>query len=167
MYLISTYSRGIYRFSTNAIAAKTYAKFQEKYSAHLEAFKKKTTDHQKGSETVKRSTQKAFKHPYDDLHHRPYFSPVQTLQSMLDLVGAEQVSAHYENFAKARKDLLFFWGFYFTMRFIAATPDISYYADAMAPAAFFTFAYLYWFTEGKNYLFLPILLHFYRKVSTH
>ncbi len=167
MYLISTYSRGIYKFSTNAIAAKTYAKFQEKYSAHLDAFKKKTADHQKTGEAVKKSTQKAYKNPYDDLQHRPYYSPINTIQAMLDMIGAEQVSAHYEHFGKARRDLLFFWGFYFSMRLIAATPDFPYYADAMAPAAFFTFFAMYWFLEGKNYLFLPILIHFYRKISRH
>lgn len=41
--MISTCSRGIFRFSSNAIAAKTYAKFQEKYAAHIDAFKKKTS----------------------------------------------------------------------------------------------------------------------------
>jgi hypothetical protein len=39
--MISTCSKALYRFSSNAVAAKTYAKFQEKYSAHLDAFKKK------------------------------------------------------------------------------------------------------------------------------
>lgn len=165
--MISTCSKTFYRFSSNAIAAKTYAKFQEKYSAHLEAFKKKSVDHQKASETVKRSTQKAYVHPFDDLHHRPHFSPLQTLQCMLDAVGAEQVSAHYENFGRARRDLLFFWGFYFTMRLIAATPDFSYYADAMAPAAFVVFGAVYWFLEGKTYLMMPILIHFYRKIAHH
>jgi hypothetical protein len=43
--MISTISRGVYRFSNTAIAAKTYSKFQEKYSAHLDSFKKKAGDH--------------------------------------------------------------------------------------------------------------------------
>lgn len=47
--MISTLSRGTYSFSTKTITARTYAKFQEKYAAHLEAFKKKTTDHHKES----------------------------------------------------------------------------------------------------------------------
>lgn len=45
--MISTFSRTSYRFATSAVAARTYAKFQEKYSAHLDAFKKKTTANQK------------------------------------------------------------------------------------------------------------------------
>lgn len=165
--MISPLSRPFFRFSTNAIAAKTYAKFQEKYSAHLEAFKKKTADHQKSAESVKRSTQKAYKHPYDDLHHRPFYSPVQSLQCMIELLGAEQVSPHYENFGKARRDLLFFWGFYFLMRFIAATPDFPYYADTMAPASFVIFGSLYWFLEGKHYLLMPMLIQFYKKITRH
>ena len=165
--MISPISRNLFRFSSNAIAAKTYAKFQEKYSAHLQAFKQKTAEHQKASETVKRSTQKVYTHPFDDLHHRPHFSVLRNLQCMLDVVGAEQVSAHYENFGRARRDLLFFWGFYFAMRFIAATPDFSYYADAMAPAAFVVFGSVYWFLEGKTYLMMPILIHFYRKIAHH
>ena len=86
---------------------------------------------------------------------------------MIDVIGAEQVSAHYENFGRARRDLLFFWGFYFVMRLIAATPDFSYYADAMAPAAFVAFGSVYWFLEGKNYLMMPILIQFYKKISQH
>lgn len=47
--MISPFSKGLYQFSTKTITARTYAKFQEKYAAHLEAFKKKTTDHHKES----------------------------------------------------------------------------------------------------------------------
>lgn len=93
--MISPLSRNLYRFATNAIAAKTYAKFQEKYSAHLDAFKKKANEHQKASETIKRSTQKVYNHPYNDMHHKPYYSAIQTLQAYVELMGAEQVSAHY------------------------------------------------------------------------
>jgi hypothetical protein len=86
--MISPVSKALYRFSSNAIAAKTYAKFQEKYTAHLDAFNKKTSEHQKASEAVKRSTQKAYKHPFDDLHHKPYYTPIQTIQSFVELMGA-------------------------------------------------------------------------------
>ena len=126
--MISPFSRVLYRFSSNAVAAKTYAKFQEKYSAHLDAFKKKANEHQKVAETVKRSTQKVYKHPYDDLHHKPYYSAIQSIQAYIDLMGGEQVSAHYENFGRARRDLLVFFGGYFIMRFIASTPDFHFYA---------------------------------------
>ena len=93
----------LFRFSSSAIASKTYAKFQEKYAANLEAFQKKTSTSERLSANIKRNTQKAYVHPYDDLHHRPYYSAIQTLQSGLDLMGAEQVSPHYENFGMARQ----------------------------------------------------------------
>jgi hypothetical protein len=86
--MISPFTRAFYRFSSNAIAAKTYAKFQEKYAAHIDAFNKKTTEHQKASASVKRSTQKAFKHPFDDLHHKPYYSPILAIQSLVEFMGA-------------------------------------------------------------------------------
>lgn len=79
--MISPLYRNLYRFSSNAIASKTYAKFQEKYSAHLDAFKKKAGEHQKAAETIKRSTQKVYKHPFNDMHHKPYYSAIQTLQA--------------------------------------------------------------------------------------
>jgi hypothetical protein len=86
--MISPFSRALYRFSSNAVAAKTYAKFQEKYSAHLDAFKKKADEHQKVGESIKKSTQKAYQHPYNDLHHKPYYSALHTIQTFVDLMGA-------------------------------------------------------------------------------
>lgn len=163
--MISTCFRGVYRFANAAIAGKTYAKFQEKYSAHLDAFKKKAGEHQKAAETIKRSTQKVYKHPYNDMHHKPYYSAMQTLQAYVELMGAEQVSAHYENFGRARRDLLVFFGAYFLMKFIAITPDFHFYAQAAAPAWFLIFAYLYWFLEAKYYLSMPLLNIFYRKIT--
>ena len=93
----------LFRFSSSAIASKTYAKFQEKYAANLEAFQKKTSKTARLSDSIKRSTQKAYVHPYDDMHHRPYYSAMQSLQAGMDFMGAEQVSPHYENFGLARQ----------------------------------------------------------------
>lgn len=70
----------LFRFSSSAIASKTFAKFQEKYAANLEAFQRKATTSTRLSDNIKRSTQKAYDHPYDDLHHKPYYSAMQTLQ---------------------------------------------------------------------------------------
>lgn len=162
--MISTISKASFRFSTNAVAAKTYAKFQEKYSAHLESFKKKSIGHERASEAVKRSTQKAYKHPFDDGHRRPYHSAVHTLQSFVDFVGPEQVSPHYENFGMARKDALTFWVGYFALTYIANTPDISFYAQSALPAWMFFFTWMYFWLEAKKALFMPILNRFYRKI---
>lgn len=93
----------IFRFSSRAIASKTYAKFQEKYAANLESFHKKTSTSSRFSDNIKRTTQKAYVHPYDDLHKKPYYSAMQSLQVGLEFVGAEQVSPHYENFGMARR----------------------------------------------------------------
>lgn len=156
----------IFRFSSSAIAAKTYAKFQEKYNANLEAFKSKTQTNEKLSDNIKRSTQKAYVHPYDDLHQRPYYSTLNTIQSFTELAGAEQVSPHYENFGMARREALTFWAGYFIMRFIADTPDFHFFADASAAGWAFAFGYLYFWTEGKKCFAIPILNRFYRKITS-
>jgi len=163
--MISPFSQRLYRFSTNAIAAKTFSKFQEKYSAHLESFKNKTASNQRESAAIKRSTQKAYTHPYDDQHHRPYYSVLHSIQTYVDLYGAEQVSPHYENLGMARKDAFLFWGGYFVLAFAATTPDFHFYAQAGLTSWVFTFAYLYWYMEGKKSVALPILNRFYRKIA--
>ena len=156
----------LFRFSSsNAIAAKTFSKFQEKYSAHLESFKKKTSSTQRESEAIKRSTQKGYVHPHDDLHHRPYYSVMHTLQTYVDLYGAEQVSPHYENLGMARKDALLFWGGYFALAFAATSPDFHFYAQTGLTSWCFTFAFLYWFLEGKKSVAMPLLNRFYRKIA--
>ena len=155
----------LFNFSASGIAAKTYSKFQEKYSANLEAFQKKSAASMRVSDNIKRSTQKTYQHPYDDVHQRPYYSAMQTIQAHLDLVGAEQVSPHYENFGMARREALVFWAAYFGMRFIADTPDFHFFADASAGSLVFAFSYLYFWTEGKKCFALPILNRFYRKIT--
>lgn len=66
----------------------------------------------------------------------------------------------------ARRDALIFWGGYFIMRFMADTPDISQFASASLGAWFFTWSYLYFWTEGKKSYAMPILGRFYKKIST-
>lgn len=53
-------------------------------------------------QTIKRSTQKAYNHPYDDQHHRPYYSVLHSIQTYIDLYGAEQVFPDYENLGMAK-----------------------------------------------------------------
>lgn len=155
----------LYRFSSSAIAAKTYAKFQEKYAANLAAFNKKNTSSERLSDTIKRTNQKAYQHPYDDHHQRPYSSSLNAMQTHLDLLGAEQVSPHYENFGMARQEALIFWGGYLLMKFVSATPDFHFFAEASSSAWLFTFGYLYIWTEGKKSFAMPILNRFYRKIT--
>ena len=154
-----------FRFSSNAIAAKTYAKYQEKYAAHLEAFQKKTATTERLSDNIKRSTQKSYVHPNDDVQHRPFYSGLNTIKAGLDFLGGEQVSGHYENFGMARREALVFWAGYFTMLFIGSTPDFHYFAQAGSAGWVFAFGYLYFWTEGKKAVAMPILNRFYRKIA--
>jgi hypothetical protein len=80
-------------------------------------------------------------------------------------MGAEQVSPHYENFGMARRDALTFWAGYFLMGFISFTPDFHYFAQASLGAWIFAFSYLYFWTEGKKAVSMPILNRFYRKIT--
>lgn len=65
----------------------------------------------------------------------------------------------------ARRDALTFWGAYFVMSFIAFTPDFHFFAQASAGAWIFAFSYLYFWTEGKKAVAMPILNRFYRKIT--
>lgn len=51
------------------------------------------------------------------------------------------------------------------MRFIASTPDFHFFADAAAVAWLYAFGSLYFFTEGKKSLMMPLLNRFYRKIA--
>ena len=62
MFLKSCITR--YAFSTEqAVAQKTYVKFNQPYTANLEEFKKKVNSTSNQGEAVKRSTQRAYVHP--------------------------------------------------------------------------------------------------------
>ena len=63
----------------------------------------KSTSNQRYSDTIKKSTQKPYHHPFDNFNSDLNISPVETVQAHLDFFGGEQVSAHYENFGMARK----------------------------------------------------------------
>lgn len=65
----------------------------------------------------------------------------------------------------ARKDALTFWAGYFVMAFVAFTPDFQYFAQASLGAWIFAFSYLYFWTEGKKAVAMPILNRFYRKIT--
>ena len=80
-------------------------------------------DVSKSGDQIKKSTQRVYVHPYEN-SHRPIVPGVaKTLEVERDLMGAEQVSPHYENFSMARKHLLLFWGGFITLRLLADSPD--------------------------------------------
>jgi hypothetical protein len=79
-------------------------------------------------------------------------------------MGAEQVSSHFENLGRARRDLIVFWTAFFVIKVISAIPDFHFYAKTLAPAWIFMYFYMYYYLEGKYYMSLPILLIFYRRI---
>lgn len=133
-----------FTFSTAAaVAQKTFSKFTERYAANLQEFQKKVGDTAAEGETLKKSTLRAYVHPYNDPHKRVISGIAETLRSDAELRGAEQVSPHYEHFSFARRQALIFLGGLGVLRFIASTEDFFMFAQSATWAWTFYFAYSY------------------------
>lgn len=78
-----------------ALAQKTFLKFNERYSANLEDFKKKVGSANNQAETIKRSTQRAYVHPLHTSYKPAFPSVATTVTTSNELRGPEQVSPHY------------------------------------------------------------------------
>lgn len=155
-----------YQFSSvKTIAKKTFDKFNTKYSANLEAFRQKVSATANTKVQVQRSTQKPYLHPFHDEHHPVYPSSMRWLETMSEVSGPEQVSAHYEHFSFARRHALTFWAGFLLLRFVGTTEDIFMFAQSSTQAWVFLFSYLYFYTEGKKYFLMPMLTRFYTKIS--
>ena len=156
----------LFQFSSaKAIAQKTFNRFNAKYSANLEAFRQKVNATASAKVQVQRSTQKPYVHPFHDEHHPVNTSTMKWLETMNEVSGPEQVSAHYEHFSFARRHALTFWAGFFLLRFIGNTEDIFMFAKSSTQAWVFLFSYLYFYTEGKKYFLMPMLNRFYSKIS--
>lgn len=60
-----------FAFSTSAaVAQKTFTKFTERYAANIQEFQKKVASTATEGEQLKKSTLRAFVHPYNDPHKR-------------------------------------------------------------------------------------------------
>lgn len=160
------FSRSPYQFSTvKNITKKTFDKFNSKYTANLEAFRQKVESTSQAKVNVQRSTQKPYVHPFHDAHHPVYPSTMKWLETMSEISGPEQVSAHYEHFSFARRHALTFWAGLLLLRFVGSTEDIFMFAQSSGQAWVFLFSYLYFYTEGKKYFLMPMLTRFYSKIS--
>jgi len=151
-------------FSFSSIAQKTFVKFSERYAANIQEFQKRVASSATEGETLKRSTLRAYVHPYNDPHKRVISGVAETLKAESDLRGAEPVSPHYEHFSFARRQALIFLGGLGVLRFIASTEDFFMFAQSATWAWTFYFAYTYFWLEGKKYFLLPFLTRFYRKL---
>lgn len=86
--MISPLKQSLFRFSSSAnITAKTFAKFQEKYAANVEAFKSKSSQTTRYTDSFKKSTQVPYRHPFDNFNEDLTLSPVATLQAHLEFYG--------------------------------------------------------------------------------
>lgn len=159
-------SRGTrFAFSSSVgVAQKTFAKFTERYTANIQEFQKRVASSAGAGEQLKRSTQRAYVHPYNDPHKRVISGVAETLKAESELRGAEPVSPHYEHFSFARRQALIFLGGLGVLRFIASTEDFFMFAQSATWAWTFYFAYSYFWLEGKKYFLLPFLTRFYRKL---
>lgn len=153
-------------FSTfKNISKKTFEKFNSKYSAHLQAFKQKVDATASAKVQIQKSTQKSYVHPFHDAHHPVYPTSMKWLETMGEVTGPEQVSAHYEHFSFARRHALTFWAGFLLLKFVGTTEDIFMFAQSSTQAWVFMFSYLYFYTEGKKYFLMPMLSRFYSKIS--
>jgi DNA-binding transcriptional regulator YbjK len=57
-----------FQFSTVALAQKTYTKFTERYAANLKQFNSQVNGAAEETEQVKKSTLRAYVHPYNEKH---------------------------------------------------------------------------------------------------
>jgi hypothetical protein len=81
--------RGTKTFSTSAaIAQKTFTKFTERYTANIQEFQKRVASTAVEGEQLKRSTLRAYVHPYNDPHKRVISGVAETLRSESELRGA-------------------------------------------------------------------------------
>jgi hypothetical protein len=139
-------SRCISRFgfsSQQVVAQKTFVKFNERYAANVEEFKKKVSSTGNKAEAVKRSTQRAYVHPLHTAYKPVFPSASNTVDTSNELRGPEQVSPHYEHFSFARRQALIFLGGLVVLRFIANTEDFFMFAQTGSFAWTFYFAYNY------------------------
>lgn len=70
-----------FRFSTEAIAQKTFSKFTERYTANVAEFQKKISNTTVEGEQIKRSTQRAYVHPLNDAHKRAFNGVAESLRT--------------------------------------------------------------------------------------
>lgn len=131
-------------FST--IAKKTFEKFNQRYLSNIEEFKKKVGATANEGDQIKKSTQRAYVHPYHDGNKGVFYGINSALQSYANLIGPEQVSPHYEHFSFARRQALIFFGGMAVLRWIAHTEDFYMFAYSG------TYAWTFYF--GASYFWL-------------
>lgn len=98
--------------------------------------------------------QKGYVHPLDEEDRPINFCPGKHYEFFYDMVGTEQVSAHYENFLFSRKWAV---GIFTTLGFISYGCTIVDFGWVMAssftPFLFYATLY-YFFLEGRKTMFL-------------
>lgn len=152
------------RFLFSSVAQKTFQKFTERYAANVAEFNKKMAGASAQAESLKKSTARAYVHPYHETYKQAYPSAFEGIRVDSDLRGAEQVSPHYEHFSFARRQALLFVGGLAALRFMATTEDLWMFAQSATWAWTFYFAYSYYWIEGKKFFVFPLLYRFYRKI---
>lgn len=107
-------------------------------------------DASKSGDQIKKTTQKVYVHPYENVHRPIVPGVIKALEVERDLMGAEPVSPHYENFGMSRRYLLIFSAGFIVLNFIASTEDFYMFARSSINAWVFLFGYLYFWVEGKK-----------------
>lgn len=84
-------------------------------------------------------------------------------EKVIDFLGPEQVSPHYENFGMSRRVALTFVGVVIVNNFLKIPGNFKYAIDSAFPP-FLLFTYLFYFyLEGRKTILLPLLNRFYNQ----
>jgi hypothetical protein len=89
------------------------------------------------------------------------YSPNRGVQMLLNVIGPEQVSAHYENFGMSRRVAITFWAAALSVSCLDANADIINALTSAFESFGFYAMILYTYLEGRKSIALPLLNRFY------
>ena len=96
--------------------------------------------------------QKFYEHPLDSPNHPLNFSPLRTVELMLDFVGPEQVSPHYEPLMASRRLALGSIATLFTISYFGKMSDLNWMLQSTYSGLFFYLLNYYILFEGVKFL---------------
>lgn len=156
----------LFKFSSAGIEAQ-YNQFHEQYQEHFKQYREKMQKLEDEQNIhIKKPLAKGYVHPYNSDHHPINFSAVKLAELFYDFVGPEQVSPHYENYLMSRKYLMAFFAMFATLNFFMGSYDAHYIAASMMNPLLFWGILMYFYVELRKSWFKPLLLRFYRRVSS-
>ena len=100
------------------------------------------------------SKNKVYTHPLDSKHHPINFSPIRYTELLLDFMGPEPVSPHYEPFTIARRFAVTSLVSLGLMSYLMKISDLNFVLQSTFTGLFYYSIQYFIFFEGVKYLFL-------------